>query len=325
MQNVRIFAAVAALAVALAAPIPAAAAGLAPQPLGAVEGGQTITVTVPGLMTGEVCHSPVTVDVGGVSAAVLAAGGVGGDQVLLTLPPAVATGQTLTVAQCALSGSEPIQVLMPVVHTATATVTTEAGGQTAITAGARISISGSGLGVMGSGNVLLNGQTGQVQVLGWGYGDIMAVLSPSLSTGTYTLSVRTGGGTSNATTLHILSISASQALASGQTVSVPWATGGASSTHPPTGTPSRSRSGTRPTDNPGGGGRSGHGAAGWQWPLLVGLGSLSAALAALAPWRRKRRVGAGSVQVQTTEPEAEEAQAAAPETPEQDPEGGDES
>lgn len=318
MRHVSSIVAGSALALALAVPLPAAAAGLAPQPLGAVEGGQTITVTVPGLMTGEVCHGPVTVDVGGVSATVLAAGGVGGDQILLTLPAAVATGQTLTVTQCGESGTESIRVLQPVIRSATSTVTTEVGGHRALTAGGRVIITGSGLGVLGSGHVLLDGRAGRVQVLDWGFGSIVAVLDPALATGTYSLSVRTGGGTSNSTVLHVLSVSAAQALASGQTVSVPWATSGASSTHPSSPTTSRSRSGTRPTGNPGGG-RSGHG-SGWPWVALVGLGSVAAALAALAPWRRRRRVGAGSVQVETTEPEAP---ADAPEAPEQDPTGSD--
>lgn len=312
MKQVSSLVAAAAAVLALAVPLPAAAAGLAPQPLGALEGGQTVTLDVPGLQSGEVCHGPVKVTVGGTPATVLAAGGVGGDQVLLTLPAGVASGQTLTVAQCGVSGSETIQVLQPVIHTATSTVTTEAGGHRAITAGGRVTITGSGLGVLGSGKVLLDGQSGEVQVLDWGFGSIVAVLSPSLHTGTYSLAVQTGGGTSNATTLHVLSVSAAQALAAGQSVSVPWASGGASSTHPPTGTPSRSRSGTRPTDNPGGG-RAGHGSAGgWPWVALAGLGSVAAALAALAPWRRRRRVGAGSVQVETpaAEPEAPEPEPA---------------
>ena len=326
MKTACIFAA--GVAVALAVSVPAAAAaGLAPQPLGALEGGQTVTLDVPGLQSGEVCHGPVKVTVGGTPATVLAAGGVGGDQVLLTVPAGVASGQTLTVAQCGVSGSETIQVLQPVIHTATAAVTVEAGGETAATAGARVTVTGSGVGVMGSGDVLLNGRAGQVQVLGWGFGSITVVLTPSLQTGTYTLSVRTGGGTSNATTLRVLSIADAQAIASGQSVALPWATGGASSTHPSssTGTPSRSTSGATRSGNPSGGGRAGHGhGAGWPWPVLVGLGSIAAALLALAPWRRRHRVGTGNVQMETTEPEAEEAPAAEPEAgPETGPEGGD--
>lgn len=316
-----------ALAVALAVPLPAAAAGipepgcpagiggtLSWTPTGAVQGGQQVTLWLDGASVGSSAVPSVTVDSQGVSAQ------GGGHEVSFSFPLGVTPG-TLAIRECGASGTQPISVLRPVIHTATSDVAVRVGGQVAYTAGKAIVVTGTGFALaQGSNALLLDGTTSGVQVTNWSPTgtEIVAVLAPALASGTYRLSIRTGGGTSNATTIHVLSVADAQALAAGKPVSLPWApgaggTGGAGSGRSgPSGTGSHAggQAGSGGSGNPGGG-QSGHGVA-WLWLVLVGLTSVAAALAALAPWRRRRRVGAGSVQVQTPESEAGEP-AAAPE------------
>ena len=312
---------------ALAVASPALAAGATPitwVPLPAVEPGSQILldVTDDATLFAVQCGgiTPVVATVGGV--AVPAANEDWAIQV--TLPLNLAPGATLSVTarSCHAFGSQTLTVATPVIAHATAQVV-EVGGQETATAGQSVAIAGTGFGAgQGPGfAVLLNRQVCVAcQVESWSAGFISVVLPQNLPTAAYRLAVRTSAGTSPTVPLYVLSTSDAQALASGQTVAVPWASGGASSTHPSAPTTSRSGSSTEPADNPGGG-RAGHGhGVGWPWLALIGLGSVAAAFLALR--RRPRRGAAGIVQVQTPEPETE-APTAAPEAPEQNPTGGD--
>lgn len=330
MRHTRSIAAASALVLALAAPLPVAAASTTPitwTPLPAVEPGQEVslyTTDLPALFhagcgSGEAIQ--VTVAAKPVSAANL------DWAILFTLPLSLRPGAVLAVSApaCHAAGSQVLTVATPIIAHATAQIVTEVGGQQTATAGQPLTVTGTGFGVAeGPGfAVLLDGQPcGGCQIQGWNAGEIVVTLPQTLDTGAYSLSVSTSVGTSPTVPLYVLSVADAAALAAGQHITIPWA----SATHPaiPTGTPSRTgsgRPGTGRSSDPGTGGRSTHG-AGWPWVALIGLGSVAAALAALVPWRRKRRVGAGQVQVGVPEPEPE-ALAAEPGTPEQDPEGGD--
>ena len=333
-----IAAAVAVLALAAAAPAVAAASTtpITWYPLGAVEPGAQIdlyTNDLPALFAGG-CGSGtgVKVTVGGVPVAAANLDWA----ILLTLPLDLRSNAQIVVTApaCHAEGSQVLNVATPIIAQATAQVVTQAGGQETATAGQPVTVTGTGFGVgQGPGfEVLLSGQPCGCQDEGWGAGEIIITLPQGLATAAYTLAVRTSAGTSMNVPLYVLSVSDAQALAAGKQVALPWASGsgraggaggGGSVRAVPSGSGTRSPTGggrDGGAGSPGGGGRSGHGAAGWQWPLLVGLGSLVAALAALAPWRRKRRAGAGQVQVEAPEPEPP---AAEPEAEEQDPEGGD--
>lgn len=337
MRHTRSIAAASALVLAFAAPLPAAAAGTTPitwTPLPAVEPGQEISLytnDLPALFAAQCSSgSAVQVSVGGlpVTAANL------DWAILFTLPLSMRPGAQLVVSapSCHASGSQVLTVATPIIAQATAQVVTQAGGRETATAGQPVTVTGTGFGVAeGPGfAVLLDGQPcGGCQIQGWNAGEIVVTLPQTLDTGAYSLSVSTSVGTSPTVPLYVLSVADAAALAAGKTVALPWASGsgrpggGGSGRALPSGSGTRSPTGggrDGGAGSPGGGGRSGHGAAGWQWPLLVGLGSLVAALAALAPWRRKRRAGAGQVQVEAPEPEPP---AAEPEAEEQDPEGGD--
>ena len=344
MKHARIRAStvVVALAVALAVPLPAAAASATPitwTPLPSVEPGAQVTLStndLPALFAAGCGSGPaVQVTVAGqpVTAANL------DWAIVLTLPLALRPGSVLAVSapSCHAVGTQVLTVATPIIAQATAQVVTVAGGQETATAGQIVTITGTGFGAaQGTGfAVLLDGRpcTG-CQIQGWNAGEIVVTLPQGLATGAYSLAVRTVAGTSPSVPLYVLSVADAAALAAGKTVALPWASGsgrasgaggGGSGRAGPSGT--RSPTGGRQPGTGGGtgnpsGGRSGHG-TGWPWLLLVGLGSVAAAALALAPWRRRSRVGAGQVQVGAPEPEAEEAQAAEPEAPETDPEGGD--
>ncbi len=134
----------------------------------------------------------------------------GAGEYAVTLPDGAASGM-LRVHYCTQTESVPLHILPPVIEKISAAggSVTPSGGGTSLTAGSSIWVVGSDFAEgQGSNQLLLDG-TPLADIRYWAEGGgIEAVIPPTTPAGTYEVSVKTGGGTSNAVPIHVVTSSA---------------------------------------------------------------------------------------------------------------------
>ncbi len=134
----------------------------------------------------------------------------GAGEYAVTLPDGAASGM-LRVHYCTQTESVPLHILPPVIEKISAAggSVTPSGGGTSLTAGSSIWVVGSDFAEgQGSNQLFLDG-TPLADIRYWAEGGgIEAVIPPTTPAGTYEVSVKTGGGTSNAVPIHVVTSSA---------------------------------------------------------------------------------------------------------------------